>query len=331
MIIASLMTIGVLRFGKHSSDKEPMSASTTPSVVVLGANGMLGSMVAHYLQHQTQFKVITTTRRSNEKNATTFDALDFLHHPEKYSFLHEADYVINCIGIIKPHCHDDNPDQVWSAIQVNAAFPHHLARTLATRKTKILQIATDCVYSGTKGKYSEPDLHDALDVYGKTKSLGEGQYDNLLNIRSSIIGPEQGTSLSLLEWFLHQPKEAELKGFQHHVWNGVTTLQFAQLCASIIDSNSFTELRKTSHLHHFVPNSTVTKFELLSLFQKIFKTQYQIEEVTAQTSTVPAVDRTLATKLHHLEKLMPANSMEKALSDLRSYMETYHLSHYEQN
>lgn len=306
-------------------------AKHVPTVVVLGANGMLGSMVDHYLKTHTDFKVISTTRRTNSKDATAFDALTFLHHPEQYAFLKKADYVINCIGIIKPHCHDDNPDQVWTAIQVNAAFPHQLARTLSESKTKILQIATDCVYSGTKGDYRESDLHDALDVYGKTKSLGEGRYDNLLNIRCSIIGPEQGTSLSLLEWFLHQPAQAQLKGFQHHRWNGITTLQFAQLCQEIIASDQFGTLRAKNYLHHFIPNSTVTKFELLELFQHVFETDYQIEEVTAQSSPVPAVDRTLATEFSDLKSLVPEGTMKQALLYLRNYMEQYHLSSYGKN
>ena len=82
-----------------------------------------------------------------------------------------------------------------------------------------MQIATDCVYSGKKGSYNEDDLHDALDVYGKTKSLGEAQSPNLLNIRCSIIGPEQGKHVSLLEWFLTQEPGAKLQGFAHHHWN----------------------------------------------------------------------------------------------------------------
>ena len=58
------------------------------------------------------------------------------------------------------------------------------------KKNKIYQIATDCVYDGSSKLYSESSPHNPLDVYGKTKSLGEVQSGNFFNIRVSIIGKE---------------------------------------------------------------------------------------------------------------------------------------------
>ena len=70
---------------------------------------------------------------------------------------------------------------------------------------KVIQIGTDCVYSGKKGLYSETDKHDPLDVYGKSKSLGEVFDGSALIIRCSIIGPEFKKQKSFLfEWFLNQ-------------------------------------------------------------------------------------------------------------------------------
>ena len=41
------------------------------------------------------------------------------------------------------------------------------------KKTKIFQIATDCVFSGKIGGYNELSNHDDLDIYGVSKSMGE--------------------------------------------------------------------------------------------------------------------------------------------------------------
>jgi len=121
-----------------------------------------------------------------------------------------------------------NPDQ--------RALPHALAQATAKvlPMAKVLQIATDCVYSGKTGNYDEAAKHDALDVYGKTKSLGEVNARHVLNIRCSIIGPELKGRLSLLEWFLSQPTGARVNGYAHHQWNGITTLQFAELCVMLM-------------------------------------------------------------------------------------------------
>ena len=160
-----------------------------PAVLVLGIQGMLGSMVYHFLRHHTDFEVVGTSREADAMppEVVSFDVDEFLQEPDPAFYLKSFDYVINCIGIIKPYCKDNDPAGVQRAIKVNATFPHVLAKYTETSSTKIIQIATDCVYSGKGGKYTEGNAHDALGVYGKTKSLGKIFYaSNFLNIRCSF-------------------------------------------------------------------------------------------------------------------------------------------------
>ena len=126
-------------------------------------------------------------------------------------------------------------NQVNEAIKVNSLFPIQLSKIIKLKKNKIYQIATDCVYSGEKGNYVEMSKHDALDVYGKTKSLGEVNKKNFFNIRVSIIGKEINTKNSLVEWFLSNKKKEKIFGFTNHLWNGVTTSVFAEVLFTIID------------------------------------------------------------------------------------------------
>src|SRR3989339_2258668 len=93
------------------------------TILVLGANGMLGSMVYRYFKHCYDCNVIGTSL-TPQKDLITFDAYQgFERCPIR---LEDVDYVINCIGIIKPYCHDDNQKEVEDAIYVNALFPHKL-------------------------------------------------------------------------------------------------------------------------------------------------------------------------------------------------------------
>lgn len=280
---------------------------------------MLGSMTYSYLSTQSTHSVTGTSRNINRKtkNAKYFDVHQFLANPTKFTYLKQTDYIINCIGIIKPYCKDDDPIGVKKAMVVNSIFSHKLNDFLFKTKVKIIQIATDCVYSGKKGNYKEDDLHDALDVYGKTKSLGEIFNGNFLNIRCSIIGPERKNKLSLLEWFLNQKDGSEIQGFSHHKWNGVTTLQFAQLCEKIINKDFFDKLIKISHTHHFVPNNSVTKFELLNTFKEVFHKDINIKKVN---NVGLAVDRRLSTKFSLLLKVFPKTNIKKALQELKGYI-----------
>jgi dTDP-4-dehydrorhamnose reductase len=287
------------------------------SIIVLGKTGMLGSMVYIYLKKNKNFKVIGTQRNeSKDIDIKFFDVPEFIADQDKFNFLKKADHIINCIGIIKPYCKDNDPEGVVKAIQVNALFPHILSKFLERSKTKVIQIATDCVYSGLVGAYLENAPHDALDVYGKTKSLGEVQANNLLNIRCSIIGPEIKGKLSLLEWFLSQAEGAEITGFENHLWNGITTLQFAQLCEMIISKSLFEALCKESKVHHYTPNSTVNKYELLNIFKDAFKKKVKITKGNAPVS----VDRTLKTQLKLLLNNYQPVIMTDALRALVLFM-----------
>src|SRR3989344_574051 len=285
------------------------------SILVLGASGMLGSMVYDYLSKHSRHRVEGTTRRRTKKDYRHFDAINFLYQEKKYQFLKYFNYLVNCIGIIKPYCEDNDPEGIFQAISINALFPYRLSRFLQGSKTKVIQITTDCVYSGKSGNYYEDSRHDSLDVYGKTKSLGEVIANNFLNIRCSIIGFESGRNVSLLGWFLSQKNGAQLKGYAHHKWNGITTLQFAQLCQSIIDDNSFDQLRKTNHVYHYHPNKAVNKFELLKIFADVFCKDYVIEKVS---DVGEPIDRTLSTRYSFFQ---PVNkiSMKKAVKELRDY------------
>jgi dTDP-4-dehydrorhamnose reductase len=208
------------------------------NILVLGVSGMLGSMVFDYLSKNKNLTIYGTVRNKDYCNEKIlyFDAnnLDLFRQSDFKKL--KIDYIINCIGITKPFSKDNDPDGVFRAININAKFPWQLAHLARKQNIKLIQICTDCVYSGNKGDYNENDPHDALDVYGKSKSLGEVFDGSSLLIRCSIIGPEQKKDKNyLLEWFLTQSHGAEIGGYAHHYWNGVTTLQFAHLCESIIE------------------------------------------------------------------------------------------------
>lgn len=230
-------------------------------VLVLGSTGMLGSAVTQMLSDR-QTELCTTSRHG--KNSISFTAGSDSIAEVLISF--KPDWVVNCIGTIKPHINESDSNSVLNAINVNSIFPAQLSQAASKIGAKVIQIATDCVYSGRKGAYLESDLHDATDVYGKTKSLGEVPAENMMHIRVSIIGPELGRSTSLLEWFKNQPMNSQITGFTDHLWNGVTTHAFGKLCNGIINQNLFQEGK-----FHVTPKDVVTKAHLLKLFSKVYK------------------------------------------------------------
>jgi dTDP-4-dehydrorhamnose reductase len=235
------------------------------TVLILGASGMLGNAVLKELSN-FQGELIASTRAG--KSVTTYSGVTFIDFDAatddlETKFPMPIDYVINCIGIIKPYINDTDAEQTATALEINGAFPNRLEAWASKRGARVIQIATDCVFSGSKGNYLESDEHNASDVYGKSKSLGEAKGASMMHLRVSIIGPEVERNSSLLEWVRNQPTNAGISGFTDHLWNGITSMHFAKIARGIIENDIF-----EPGVFHVLPQDSVTKCDLVCLIAK---------------------------------------------------------------
>jgi len=262
------------------------------NVWVLGANGMLGSRVGLELaEREVSFSQITRKSFGNYKLGTSEN-----QDIEKIMGLEKVfgtpTHVVNAIGVVKPRIDESKTDSVLNAIQGNSQFPRNLGTYCEMNSVHLIQIGTDCVYSGVKGGYLESDLHDPTDVYGKTKSLGEFSSEAMTLIRCSIIGRENENKYSLVEWVNSQASEANINGFTNHNWNGVTTKVFGMIAVGIILKN-LEPLGK----FHLIPKDKVSKFELVNLIKnELDRNDIKVNEFEAKI----IIDRTLSTELTDL-------------------------------
>jgi len=261
-------------------------------IAILGTSGMLGSMLADYFYYH--YCPSDLTYFSRTVDSKTWQGIKKLEIGEHFTGLKDAakyDYIINCIGVIKQIINENNQSDRIDAFMGNASLPYYLANRVDGSKTQVLQIATDCVFSGKEPlTLLESTPHDPTDWYGKTKSLGEVDSNNFHHIRTSICGLEQPPNhKSMMEWFLHQPANATINGFTNHLWNGTTTLGFAKLCHTIITKN----IKLVSQNIHFVHIDTIIKYEMLKIIAKVFGR----EDITINPVEAPqVVYRALATE-----------------------------------
>ena len=66
------------------------------------------------------------------------------------------------------------------------------------------------------------------DDYGKSKSLGECISEAMV-LRTSSIGEEIHKNASLIAWAKSQQGKT-MGGFTTHLWNGITTNEYANIC-----------------------------------------------------------------------------------------------------
>ena len=234
-------------------------------LLILGGSGMLGHQL--YRSLKIKHKVWATLRRpitdySSHKlfdHSRTIQVHDItaLETLSKVLDQSQPEAVLNCVGIIKQLNEVKNKTLTQ---KVNSEFPHHLAEQCEKLGTRLIHFSTDCVFSGIKGNYLEEDPADATDIYGKTKHLGEVTDRHCVTIRSSVIGHEIDSNLSLLSWFLSQ-HGTTIKGYTNAIYSGFTTIEMAKIVERIL----------TQHQSLFglwqVASEPISKYDLLKLCQ----------------------------------------------------------------
>lgn len=235
-------------------------------VAVLGSTGMVGHTVVERLVLDGRFTVWPCPRRVIEATDET-----------TLKRLVDVDYVINCVGII---WQAQNPNDAETSL-VNTTFPWRLQQRCEDIGARLIHVSTDCVFTGKKGGYTEDDAPDELKTYGLTKFLGEP--NGAMVLRTSIIGPEVKSKRSFLEW-ARSSADTQVKGFTNHIWNGVTSLEYARICADIMAKGLWQP--EVFHLH----SNALSKHDLLSLLND----RYQLNLDIVPYDDATRIDRTLA-------------------------------------
>jgi dTDP-4-dehydrorhamnose reductase len=245
-------------------------------ILILGGAGMLGHELWRHFraQHETW---VTLRRPAAEYfrhglfgDGRVFEGVDMADFVEVARVIGEfrPDAVINCVGIIKQLKEAQSP---IPSLTINSLLPHRLAEVCGGAGARLVHFSSDCVFSGKRGGYTETDVSDAEDLYGRTKFLGEvTDAPHVITLRSSIIGRELGTAHSLVGWFLAQAG-GRVRGFRRAIYSGFTTMEMARIVARVLMRH-----RELSGLWQ-VASAPINKFELLQLVREKFRLNIEIE------------------------------------------------------
>ena len=243
-------------------------------VLILGGGGMLGHKLWQVLRGDMEtfvtvrgdfdgyrrYDLFDRSRTFPGTDASDLDAIT------RVIAVIAPDVVVNCIGIIKQVSAAQDP---LTSIAINSLFPHRLANVCRAARARLIHISTDCVFSGRKGHYSEDDVSDAEDLYGRSKFLGEVSTPGCLTLRTSIIGREMRSTTGLVEWFLAN-RGGTVAGYTNAIFSGLTTLELSRLIREII-----TRHQQLSGLYQ-VSVDPIRKFDLLALLNDAYRTQTEI-------------------------------------------------------
>lgn len=232
-------------------------------ILVLGSSGMLGADLFSTLRAGLPDARVIGTVRPGVTMQTGNVEFDVDKHT--LDFIENHDYVFNCIGAIK-----QRREYTWEDFhRLNCLFPEKLARVCALHGVKLVHFSTDCVFDGIKGMYTELDEPNAVDDYGRSKALGESISSMAMVLRTSIVGIEQYSPVSLLSWFL-RTQSSVVPGYTKAIYSGVTTTELSSLCLRLVRGGLVSE-----GLYN-IAGPVISKYELLRKVSYIFEVDRQI-------------------------------------------------------
>jgi dTDP-4-dehydrorhamnose reductase len=277
-------------------------------LLVLGATGMLGHVLCGVLADRGH-EVAATWHSAPRPDdlpgqPALIGPLDMTAPDAVNRVLDEARpaALVNCAGVIKQRA--DQTDMA-AMIALNALLPHRLAAACSTSGVRLIQISTDCVFSGQRGHYAETDPPDATDAYGLSKLLGEVAAPHL-TLRTSLVGWQRGDAAdSLLGWFWAQ-RGLQAKGYTRAYFSGLSTPALSRLLAEIIENHP-----QLSGLYH-VAAERISKHDLLAGLNRRLG-----HPVTLLPDASLVIDRSLDGRRFRAETGLTAPPWDQMLDELQ--------------
>ena len=251
-------------------------------IFLFGSTGMLGNYIFNFFSKVSilNIKIVEIPFRISKE---TIDSLEEILINNN---IDDKTCIINCIGVIPQRKDSNTSDSIY--FLVNSVFPNVLWNICKKYSAKMIQPATDCVFSGKKmdGNYVETDIHDENNSYGMSKSLGEPLGSTI--IRTSIIGCEVNNKKSFLEWILTSINAGKsIQGWDNHYWNGITCLQYCKIVEKIINDDLFWD-----GVRHIYSPTKKSKYDLANMIIEIFYGKDKINLLTKYISN-ETIEKTL--------------------------------------
>lgn len=234
-------------------------------VLVTGANGQLGYDVVKELQKQN-IECYGASRQD-------FDIVDF-EVTENFIKNYMPDVVIHCAAYTAV---DKAEDEQGLCYLVNASATENIAEICKKINAKMLYISTDYVFDGTKeGFYKVDDKPNPINVYGKTKLLGEQAVQRILNkyfiVRISWVFGEHGNNF--VKTMLHLGKERkEINVIADQYGSPTYTIDLAPLLVEMIQTEKY-------GIYHATNEGVCTWAEFAEEIFKIAKLDVKVNHIT---------------------------------------------------
>jgi dTDP-4-dehydrorhamnose reductase len=251
-------------------------------VGITGASGMLGSALITHLSKS--YRVFATSRERGVEGKNIkwdcFNLTDIILLTEWLETI-RPDVVIHCAAITNVDLCEDN---VKLATKLHIETTELIANFLDSYGGRLIYISTDSVFDGEKqGAYSESDLVNPLNVYAKTKMMGEKSVQSMNNglvLRTNIIGWTQEGKTSFVEWVMDRLNDnMSLNLFYDVYFSPLTVYDLSFIIEKIIE-------KPILGLYHCGSSDIISKYDFGKKMAEIF----QLSDTNINRVSVDSMD-----------------------------------------
>jgi dTDP-4-dehydrorhamnose reductase len=236
-------------------------------ILITGASGLLGSNLVLEAVQRHQVVAVSHTHPLRLEGAETLTAdISLPENATQVIVEHAPDWVIHCAAETNiDHCETD-PER---AFRLNRDMARWVAQATRASGGRFMFISTDAVFDGLQSDYSEEDIPQPMNVYGRSKLEGERavceEVPHAMIVRTNFFGWNALDKKSLAEWFLT------------HLEEGVTCHGFTDVFVKLLLVNDLIEVllrmleNKCEGIYHVVGKDCVSKYAFGVCLAQIFQ------------------------------------------------------------
>jgi len=233
---------------------------------ITGASGMLGTVLVSHLSKTHQ--IFATSRgKGLEGQNIKWDCFDLTETALLNQWLEttKSDIVIHCAALVNVDACEDDVDL---ATRLHVKTTELIASYLGFNNGRLIYISTDSIFDGKKqSPYNESDLVSPLNVYAKTKLIGEQPVLSMekgLVLRTNIIGWTHKGGTSFAEWMLKNLVDnIPLNLFYDVYFSPLHIDKLSSIIERIINN-------PISGLYHCASSDSISKYDFGMQMAKVF-------------------------------------------------------------
>ncbi len=262
-------------------------------VLITGRDGLLGTTLHQLVEENLHLDFIFTNRKS----------LDVLNERSIRNFFdkNRIDYCINCAAYTNV---DKAEEEKELAKKVNVIGVANLVESCKKHHVKLIHISTDYVFNGrSNNPYSEGDIPNPINYYGKTKLLGEQEvqkmHNNFFIIRTSWLYGKKGTNFVKTMLKLAKTKK-EISVVDDQIGNPTNAIDLAKFILYLIGSDN-----RNYGIYNFTNEGKTSWFEFAIEIFKYSKVAIKVNRISSDLYPTIAIRPKNST--FSLEKLKTIN------------------------